>query len=471
MILSLAFGILLPSIVMYAALVEFWSRSDGQPRRLLAAAVAPALGIGVASCVYFILLLASGAAMVRALDVGLWLLAGGWLLFERRSRPAVPGADSRPVDGKEWRPLLLFTAGACAAAVLAATVAAWLNLAVTPHGQSDAMAIWNLRARSITRSAPDWGLVLSPAISWSQPDYPLLIPLTIARLWSYGGGESLLIPQSVAMLFFLSSVATVGILVGEARGWIAGLMSAMAVVAARTFVFQTSCECADVPLGFFVLVAISFVVAARELRNPAASLVVAGGSAALGAWTKNEGQLLLLVVGLFAVIGFPTRRLRAAGLVAAGAVLPVAAVAVFKLHLAPAGGFFALQTSDAIAGKLADPARWTMVLSQMWALTKQWGGGPASAIALVAVGVALAAKVDSVAMRRATLGVLLSLALLTGYTLAYVITPWPLAWHIATSFERLIVQLWPATVWALFQLTGVHQAETRPVFGGRGDVS
>ncbi len=469
MILPVAFAIVLPSIVMYAALVEFWIRSDGQPRRILAAAVAPALGIGAASCVYFILLLASSAAMVQALDAGLWLLAGGWLLFERRRRPLAASLTVRTPS--EWRPLLVLTAGACAVAVLAATVAAWLNVTVTPHGQSDAIAIWNLRARSVLRSAPDWGLVLSPAISWSQPDYPLLVPLTVARLWSYAGVESLFIPQFVAMLFFLSSVATVGILVGEARGWIAGTMSALAVVAARTFVFQTSCQCADVPLGFFVLVAISFAVTARERTNRAPWLAVAGAAAALGAWTKNEGQLLLVVVALFVLAGFPTARLRATGFFAAGAALPVAAVAVFKLHLSPPGGFFALQTGEAIVGKLADPARWAMVLSQMWALMKQWGGGSVSAIAGVAAAAALAAKIDRVSVWSAMLGMLLVLAVLSGYTIAYVITPWPLAWHIATSFERLIVQLWPATVWALFQLTGTRRQETGPVFGGSGDVS
>ena len=105
-----------------------------------------------------------------------------------------------------------------------------------PHGQGDAVAIWNLRARSLSRGTPDWAAILSPAIGWSQPDYPLLLPLTVARLWSYTGSESPAIPQFVALLFFGSSVATVGVSVVHLRGATAGPLSAMTLVAAeRTY--------------------------------------------------------------------------------------------------------------------------------------------------------------------------------------------------------------------------------------------
>ena len=469
MILLVAFGIVLPSIVMYAALVEFWIRSDGQSRRLLAAAVAPALGIGAASCMYFILLLASRAAMVQALDAGLWLLAGGWLFLERRRRPMAASPTVRTPS--EWRPLLVLTAGACAAAVLAATVAAWLNVTVTPHGQSDAIAIWNLRARSVLRKCSRLGTGVVAG--------HLLVAARLPAARPVDGRSTLVVWRRREPAHSAIRGNAVLPVVGRDRRrsgrrgsrvdcWPDECHGSRCGPNVRVSDLLPVCRRSA---GFFVLVAISFAVTACERTNPAPWLVVAGAAAALGAWTKNEGQLLLVVVALFVLAGFPKARLRAAGLFAAGAALPFAAVGLFKLHLSPLGGFFALQTSEAIAGKLADPARWTMVLSQMWALTKQWGGGSVNAIAGVAAGVALAAKIDRVSVRSAMLGVLLVLAVLSGYTIAYVITPWPLAWHIATSFERLIVQLWPATVWALFQLTGTRRPETRPVFGGSGDVS
>ncbi len=45
-------------------------------------------------------------------------------------------------------------------------------------------------------------------------------------------------------------------------------------------------------------------------------------------------------------------------------------------------------------------------------------------------------------------------AMLGGFALVYVVTPNPLDWQVATSFERLFTQLWPTVVWAAFQMSG-----------------
>jgi hypothetical protein len=54
-------------------------------------------------------------------------------------------------------------------------------------------------------------------------------------------------------------------------------------------------------------------------------------------------------------------------------------------------------------------------------------------------------------------GALAVTAMFGGYLVIYAITPAPLWWHIATSFERLVVQLWPAAVWSAFQLSAGHR--------------
>jgi len=76
-----------------------------------------------------------------------------------------------------------------------AAAAIWLHMRLMPHGETDAIAIWNLRARSLLRGGREWAAVLSPAIGWSHPDYPLLLPLTVARLWSYAGSETTAVPH------------------------------------------------------------------------------------------------------------------------------------------------------------------------------------------------------------------------------------------------------------------------------------
>ena len=50
-------------------------------------------------------------------------------------------------------------------------------------------------------------------------------PSTVARLWAYERAEITLIPALVALIFFASTIATVSVLVGQARGWGSGLLS------------------------------------------------------------------------------------------------------------------------------------------------------------------------------------------------------------------------------------------------------
>ena len=47
---------------------------------------------------------------------------------------------------------------------------------------------------------------------------------------------------------------------------------------------------------------------------------------------------------------------------------------------------------------------------------------------------------------------LLVAGMLVSYSVIYVATPLPLDWQIATSFDRLFTQIWPALVWVAFQL-------------------
>jgi hypothetical protein len=53
-----------------------------------------------------------------------------------------------------------------------------------------------------------------------------------------------------------------------------------------------------------------------------------------------------------------------------------------------------------------------------------------------------------------------------GLLLVYVTTPRDLAWHLSTSLDRLLVQLWPATLFVLFlslREPGVRVTGGRPV--------
>lgn len=455
----------LPALATYALLRRLANGSATALSRGLAAVISPGLGAGFASCSYFLLLLATGRHRTSVwLDGIFWVAVCTGLAAARVRTGDAPASGSELSNSpaasvSTWRdPLVLVPAAGCLLLAGLATLSFWQHWAVTPHGEWDAWAIWNLRARAILRGAPDWASVFSPAIGWSHVDYPLLLPMTVARLWAYTGQENPVIPAVVAMLFFASSLVTVATLVGRWRGWPAGFLAGMALVVPRTFVFQGSCQCADIPIAFFVLVAIASLLIGADAQNPGPWLVVAGAAAGLSAWTKNEGMLLLLLVAL--VTAVRTRRFRALLQLAAGAAAPLFAIAMFHFRIAPPPNYlFNTPGGGSISDKLLDPARWTMVTTRLAELLPKWGDVPAGALTVLAVSVVLIAGPDRRSLRRAAWGLLMVTAMFAGYSLFYVITPLPLAWQIATSFDRLVAQLWPALVWAAFQVTGVGHGE------------
>ena len=58
-----------------------------------------------------------------------------------------------------------------------------------PHGRWDAWLIWNMHARFLYRGGDHWREAFASGLDWSHWDYPLLLPLSIARGWTYTGGE------------------------------------------------------------------------------------------------------------------------------------------------------------------------------------------------------------------------------------------------------------------------------------------
>ncbi|MCF8053962.1 MAG: hypothetical protein K9K75_01915, partial [Deltaproteobacteria bacterium] len=75
----------------------------------------------------------------------------------------------------------------------------------SPHGKWDAWTIWNLHARFIFRGGANWYSYITPELLWSHPDYPLLLPLAVARVWLYVGTETQVAPALIAGIFGLAT--------------------------------------------------------------------------------------------------------------------------------------------------------------------------------------------------------------------------------------------------------------------------
>ena len=445
-------GLLLPIVAAWGVLR--WARLTGRKEPLfMVAPLAFGAGLGVAS-ITTLLFITHGVGLRSrfvTLDLLIWATVAivAWWRVLRRPSPAHADQDRSRPSTLDW------LARAGFVAVLALVVAAQATeYARSPHGQWDAWAIWNQKARFLLRGgADDWRGMLS--IPWANPGHPMLVSSSVARLWAYAGSESTLIPAVLAGLFAVAIAMVVIAALDPKRpqAWLAGAL----VLAPATFVHQVAAQTADLPLAFFVvvtLVKLRDYLSGRDAPELPGSLVVAGLFAGLAAWTKNEG--LVLVVGASAVLLWAVlarRRVTDVGWWGTGLAIPVVTVLWYKVVVAPVAPEYmpATETVASVAGRLFDPARLAVILSEATGFLVRWGGPFAAGVLPVVIGVAVAASVP----RRSTplRYLLATLAIMfAGYVSLWVSAPFDASWLVTTTFDRLIVQLWPTFVIIAFGL-------------------
>lgn len=409
-------------------------------------------GLGLTSLIWFWTAWLMPGAWSVPVAAEVLLCAGGLLLARRRWNA---GAASMPADSPVSGNTKWFVAMAGVVAGLA--VAAFLVFSrIAPHGEWDAWAIWNLRARFLFRTGSAWRDSFSPLLASSHPDYPLLLPLSVARSWFYSGSDQPVFPITVAFLFTFGTIALVGTALWRLRGAAQGALAAGTLLAAAGFIRAGATQYADVPLSFFAAGALlCLALAEREQRQ--GSLLLAGFCAGLAAWTKNEGLLFAgaLLVGRAAGLlksGQARELGREALLLLAGAALPLAALGAFKIGLAPPTDVVTGVASGGVGGRLADPGRIWLVLytfgEQFWKL----GNATISVVLLLPVAWFCLGRWKDASPALLTTGLTTILLTLLGFAAVYLSSPNDLSWYMGTSLPRLLVQLWPLAV-ALFFLT------------------
>lgn len=425
-------------------------------------------GAGVTSGIFFLATLVSAQPARLAGGVELALAVGlAWWCGRRRREASTAESVSRPRPPGSWGQWVGVTL--FAQAVLVASVVAWRTYRAEPYGGWDGWAIWNMHARFMVRAGTEWpALLTAPPLNWTHPDYPRLLPATVARVWAWAGNES---PAAAAVVSGAFAAALLGGLVAfvaRGRGRIVALAGGLLLAGTPFFVTFAANEHADLPLGAYMLATLGLVALGKRGRaeavprgadeaggsrtKPAAGYVsgawmLAGLCAGLAAWTKNEG---LLFAGVSAALaGVQTARggtRREFLAFATGLAIALVPVAVFKIGLAP--------RSDLVT------AAWTTQLAQLFD-----GGRHATVLAAFGRDLGrfgewsvlpyLAMLLPLLAWRRRRrlqpgewvipLGVGLMLA---GYYVVYLLSPHDLNWHLGTSLVRLLLQLWSAAILA-----------------------
>jgi hypothetical protein len=440
--------------------------------------IAVGLGMGLSSEIHFLWLWVPTRSMGGLVLTDLALLgslAGALLYFKilspkRRAQKPTRYVRADPVQRVSMQRAL--AAAFCVALVLAiyAFLSSFYN---HPHGQWDAWMAWNLRARFFFRAGEHWRDAFSGLFLGANPEYPVLLPSTVARSWQYAGQEMELAPVLVAALFTFASVAltysSLRVLRSNGQGLLAGLL----LVGTPFFVQHGTSQYADVPLGFFFLASIVLLCLHDGVSLQAGGLLpLAGMAAGFAAWTKNEGLLFVVALTLVtAAVLVAKDGIRAyasyqlALTVGLLVVLPI--VVYFKLYLAPPDPMLAWERST--LHKIIEWQRYWQILKAFGQEGLRFGNWPLEVTPLLAFYALLLGISLEQSKKRSTIIAVGTLGLtLAGYFCVYLITSDDLTRHLRSSLQRLLLQLWPSAVFLFFLLVRTPE---QALSGASGSLS
>lgn len=412
------------------------------------------LGLAIHGQAFFLLKVLGAGGLVPVLVLDLALATASVIAWRWRAktRPASSPQDFTHDDSPLPRPIrwaLWAVVLTAAAASLAAVLGEFRQ---NPHGNWDAWAIWNLKARFLVHPAPVWTRAFDPALSWSHTDYPLLLPLNVARLWTYAGSVD---PAWSAALSTLVAVATAATLAGAVRRQRGPLLAAAAVLAllaSARFRQHAAWQLADLPVALFLLTASAALLESGRDEHNRALLILAGLLVGSAACVKNEGLLMSAAMVLAVAIvdahahGWSLAR-RRIGLLLLGLAAPIAILLGFKWTLAGPSYLFG-QTAGDLVGRAVDLERHRLIIAGTWQALHKVAGLPL----LVTLLTLLVVSFDRQSWRRPGVRAVALLLLITlaGFYTIYLITPLDLAWQLQTSADRLLLQLWPTILLLLF---------------------
>jgi hypothetical protein len=421
-------------------------------------------GLAISSLLLFLLLVATNGngrgVPILAGVLAVVLMGAAAMRWRRERSPGTRSADSSRIV--PWLAI-----GFCLASLAAALAFGEFSLH-RPHGEWDAWSDWNRHARFMFRGGEHWRDVCSAAEAPFTPGYPMLTPGAIAFCWFFLGKETLLASSAVGFLF---TVAVVALLVSSLlllRSASQGLFAGIVLLCSPLFIYEATKQYADVPLASYYLGAVLLLCLHDKVRGQPGWLVMAGMMTGMAVWTKPEGLLFALVLVLVrcVVIG-GSRGVRAwkrEFLPFALGLLPFLAVMLyFKLRMVGAPSDLLVgQTPRMFLGRLLSGYRYVTVVKAFGKQILYFGGWfvklpPMLLMYLFVVGINRARE-DRPAIYTASLTLIL---MMCGYFMVYILTPHDLVWHLDTSLSRLLIQLWPLTIFIFFLLARTPEEVAR----------
>ncbi|HEU4419687.1 MAG TPA: hypothetical protein VFT55_12170, partial [Planctomycetota bacterium] len=206
--MTIAFAFGLQWLLGFLLVRWLWPAGQLAGSRVLRCSLAVGAGAGLVSVVWFAHLVLLGAAHRQNVVAVEFVLLAALAVANRRDRHA----GDRPVAAARERGVAL-AAAVCGIAAVGALVSFALATMSNPHGVVDALTIWNMRAHLLFDSGDAWRRAFDGQ-SLHHVDYPLLVPITVARAWQYAGDTSTVVPAVNACAF---TFAAAGVCWGALR--------------------------------------------------------------------------------------------------------------------------------------------------------------------------------------------------------------------------------------------------------------
>ncbi len=387
----------------------------------------------------------SGARLAVLVAAAIACLAGS-RRHGRAPRPEPPAPEAGP-DARVAVSGRTLARGAVTGLLVVTMAVVALLAAGRPLTVWDSWVSWGMKARvAWLDGGVQRTLWAEPSRAVTNPDYPLLLPLTDAFLFDWLGVPDDRLAGLIPLGFYLALPALVH---GAARRRRSGptLAAATAVAAAclpGIALVAGSCF-ADVAVAALAVAAGAALVDWLA-EGGRASLVVAAGAGGLLPWTKREGLVLLaaLVVATL-LVGRGARRARQAALAlaAAGLVLAGPWWAVTASDAVTGGAFAALSPATLVANLGRLPTLAGMVIAEL--ASPRWGF--VFPLALLVGVVGRRASDDDERAEPVGLAVWTTTLYLAAITPAYLFSAYaPWQQHVASSFFRLAAQVAPLVV-------------------------
>lgn len=415
------------------------------------------LGLGLRSLLYFLYLLVLPA---RNAFIYLDLASTLVLLIVTIRRQPRPGASSWSDFSLPRLTSLQRIAALVAAAIISISLLTTVNyLLRRRQGDWDAWMMFNRAARFLYIDQAHWLDSFDPQMDpIFHPDYPLFLAGDIVAGWELLGRYSSAIPMLLSALFSLAALGLLAASVASIRSFGQSALAVVLLWGLPVFVDEGARQMADVPMAFFIL-ATGTLFFLYVLKPHPGLLALAGLSAGLGAWTKNEGTVLAVAATAALLLVLARgRSLRLALPFIAGAAAPIAILVAFRVLIAPSGDILDAALGGSLR-QMLDPARHQVILAHLWSELTEFGswGIPGLGIGVLPVLLLYSAVFyhhpPPARARAFAAGFIILTVQFLGYYAAYLVSPYDLTWHLSYSSTRIVLQIFPLLLLLLLAAT------------------